>query len=146
MTAERNPLDRYDSPDFMTLALLEQHPGIGGKLCVDPCCGDGRMAVLLAPRFKQMLLNDIDRSVEAHSYGDARSPWTGFPVSRAGEVGKSTTRRFLPAGVAGAPPQSSRALCRPSRKLRAPGGHRSKRSRSSGPSPAPAGRRQGPGA
>lgn len=56
---KRRPLDKYYTPDWMTRALLEEFPEIGGGLLFDPCCGDARMARRLQPRFDRLLLNDV---------------------------------------------------------------------------------------
>lgn len=74
MRAIRHRLDRYDTPDWMTHALLKHHPEIGGRLCLDPCCGDGRMIALLSARFDAVRTNDIDPAVAADSHLDAREP------------------------------------------------------------------------
>lgn len=73
MSSRRHALDRYDTPDWMTQALLARHADLRGRLLLDPCCGAGRMAALLKPRFEQVRTNDIDPGVRADSCCDARS-------------------------------------------------------------------------
>lgn len=72
--AGRRDLDRYLTPDWVTRALLDAFPEICGGRLFDPCCGDGRMARALAPRFDQVLLNDIDPAAPAQTHRDATDP------------------------------------------------------------------------
>ena len=56
----RADLDKYRTPDWMIEALVSSFPAIKGSVLCDPCCGDGRMAVTLAPRFDGLVASDID--------------------------------------------------------------------------------------
>lgn len=56
----RADLDKYRTPDWMTEALVSSFPAIKGSVLCDPCCGDGRMAMTLAPRFDALVASDID--------------------------------------------------------------------------------------
>lgn len=94
----RRALDRYLTPDWATRALIIEFPEISGGRLLDPCCGDGRMAALLASRFSAVLLNDIQpnpsvnrwnmdaRNVEL--YAEARPDWviTNPPFLAAGGI------------------------------------------------------------
>lgn len=71
--AGRRELDRYLTPPWVTQALLDAFPEIKGRVLLDPCCGDGRMARALEPRFRKLVLNDIDptSAVSHHEYDAA---------------------------------------------------------------------------
>lgn len=71
--AGRRELDRYLTPPWVTQALLDAFPEIKGRVLLDPCCGDGRMARALEPRFRILVLNDIDptSAVSHHEYDAA---------------------------------------------------------------------------
>ncbi len=56
----RADLDKYRTPDWMVEALVSSFPAIKGSVLCDPCCGDGRMAMALAPRFDGLIASDID--------------------------------------------------------------------------------------
>lgn len=56
----RADLDKYRTPDWMTEALVSSFPAIKGSVLCDPCCGDGRMSMTLAPRFDGLIASDID--------------------------------------------------------------------------------------
>lgn len=81
----RRSLDKYLTPDWGTRALLKEFPEIKGGRLLDPCCGDGRMATRLAPRFESVHLNDIDPKVSlarwhmdarnSELYAEARPDW-----------------------------------------------------------------------
>ncbi len=58
----RRALDKYRTPPWMTEAFKESFPAIGGRLLIDPCCGDGRMVDALQERFNELLCNDIDQT------------------------------------------------------------------------------------
>ena len=94
----RRALDRYLTPDWATRALIKEFPEIAGGRLLDPCCGDGRMAALLAGRFDSVLLNDLQpnpsvnrwnmdaRNIEL--YAEARPDWviTNPPFLAAGGI------------------------------------------------------------
>lgn len=69
--AQRKELDRYDTPDWPTRALLALCPGICGDVLLDPCSGNGRMSELLAPRFGVVRTNDLDPTTPAQTHLDA---------------------------------------------------------------------------
>lgn len=81
----RRAFDEYLTPDWATRALMRDFPEVAGGRLLDPCCGDGRMSALLAPRFDEVLLNDIQRkpalarwSMDARNhelYAEARPDW-----------------------------------------------------------------------
>lgn len=64
--SKRRERDAYFTPQWATAALLAAFPEIRGGVLLDPCCGDGRMARALAPRFRQVLLNDIEPVGDQH--------------------------------------------------------------------------------
>ena len=94
----RRALDRYLTPEWATRALIKASPEIAGGRLLDPCCGDGRMAALLAGRFDSVLLNDLQpnpsvnrwnmdaRNIEL--YAEARPDWviTNPPFLAAGGI------------------------------------------------------------
>ncbi len=94
----RRQLDQYLTVPWATQALVEEFPEIKGTRLLDPCCGDGRMAMALASRFDIVELNDVDRFNRAAQYlYDASRPdlyeahdcdWvvTNPPFSQAGEI------------------------------------------------------------
>lgn len=72
--SNRRPLDRYYTPPWMVQALVTAYPGLGGDVLLDLTCGDGRMAELLASRFNEIVLNDIDPNAKAaHTHYDGLS-------------------------------------------------------------------------
>lgn len=56
----RRENDRYLTPGWATATLIERAPEIYGETLLDPCCGDGRMALALASRFRLIRVNDLD--------------------------------------------------------------------------------------
>ena len=94
--AERRALDRYDTPDWATAALLATFPNICGNTLLDPCCGNGAMAKLVGGRFLRVRTNDCDPSVVADTHLDAADPdlytsrpcWvvTNPPFNAAGDI------------------------------------------------------------
>lgn len=58
----RQKLDQYNTPLWVTQALIDEFPEIRGHTLLDPCCGNGSMAKLLqkSHRFQQIIFNDID--------------------------------------------------------------------------------------
>lgn len=97
--AERQPLDRYDSPDWFTQLLMAEVPEIAGETLLDPTCGDGSMARMLAPRFRRVVTNDINRALATDGHFDATRPalweqtrpcWTvsNIPFNRAGLIAR----------------------------------------------------------
>ena len=75
----RRALDRYYTCESATRTLMERAPYIQGATLGDPCCGDGRMARMLAPRFQTTLTNDINPLVQADAHEDAVA-WMGTGV------------------------------------------------------------------
>lgn len=92
----RRELDRYDTPDWATEALLATFPCINGDSLLDPCCGNGTMARLVGRRFRVVRTNDIDLNVYADTHLDAADPalyadrpfWvvTNPPFNAAGDI------------------------------------------------------------
>lgn len=75
----RRALDRYYTDESAVRTLMDRAPQIQGAVLGDPCCGDGRMARMLAPRFKTVLTNDINPQVQADAHEDAVA-WMGTGV------------------------------------------------------------------
>ncbi len=109
----RRELDRYDTPTWMTRALIKSLPEMRGGLLVDPCCGNGNMARQIASEapFDRFVLNDLDRRLQADSYRDAsvdaliyaETPdWivSNPPFSEAGEIVHMALRAQPRGGVA----------------------------------------------
>lgn len=66
---QRRERDAYYSPDWSIDTFVERVPEARGGTLLDPCCGDGRMAVVLlkAGRFERVRLNDIDEAALARA-------------------------------------------------------------------------------
>lgn len=64
--SKRRARDAYFTKGWATAALLYAFPEIRGGRLLDPCCGDGRMARELAPRFESVVLNDIEPAGDQH--------------------------------------------------------------------------------
>lgn len=61
----RRERDAYFTPLHCIAALKEvEGEAIHGEELVDPCCGDGRMAEVFAPRFRYLTLNDLEPKVD----------------------------------------------------------------------------------
>ena len=94
--ADRRALDRYDTPEWATAALLATFPHIVGDTLLDPCCGNGAMARLVGERFSTIRTNDCDPTVQADTHLDAadaalydpRPCWvvTNPPFNAAGDI------------------------------------------------------------
>lgn len=92
----RRELDRYDTPDWATEALLSVFPGLCGDTLLDPCCGNGSMARRVGRRFRTVRTNDLDPAVTADTHLDAADPalyaprpcWvvTNPPFNAAGDL------------------------------------------------------------
>lgn len=80
----RKERDRYFSPLWATRALKEQVPELRGGVLLEPCCGDGRMALELLGAFDQLILNDLAeppprvapalQGMVGHTQGDGLRP------------------------------------------------------------------------
>jgi hypothetical protein len=70
-TGTRQAFDLYETPDWMTAALLRHHPIAGTVL--EPCAGDGAIVRVLEPRaaIAAVLTNDIDPRHAATFHHDA---------------------------------------------------------------------------
>ena len=66
--SKRRDRDAYYTPDWATQQLLHAFPEIQGRRLLDPCCGDGRMAKALAPRFSDVVLNDLGSPIGSGIY------------------------------------------------------------------------------
>lgn len=78
----RRELDAYLTPARATAILLERVPELRGQTLLDPCCGDGRMALQLAARFSRVHLNDVHEERLAHAEGVLRSAGAAVWTSR----------------------------------------------------------------
>lgn len=102
--------DVYLTPTWATSVLLERCAELRGFDVLDPCCGDGRMAVqlLAAGRFREVRLNDIAPPEHAASWviasrKDAADPdvylpapdWvvTNPPFNAAGDIARVALQR-----------------------------------------------------
>lgn len=58
----RRALDKYRTPEWVTAALLEYYPEVGGSVLIDPCAGDSRMGKLIAKAIgcRVLITNDLD--------------------------------------------------------------------------------------
>lgn len=105
--SKRRARDAYFTREWATAALLAAFPEIRGGRLLDPCCGDGRMARALAPRFQQVLLNDIEPAgdqhlvqptrqdatrVELYTHADADAIVTNPPFNLCGQIGWQCVR------------------------------------------------------
>lgn len=81
---KRRQLDAYLTPMRATAALIEHLPELRGQTLLDPCCGDGRMALQLAQagRFSRVHLNDVHEERLAHAEGVLRSAGVSVWTSR----------------------------------------------------------------
>lgn len=68
----RAHLDRYDTPDFAVAELVRRVPELRGGTLFDPCAGNGSMAEALAPRFQQVITNDVNPQTPARTHYDLR--------------------------------------------------------------------------
>lgn len=93
--------DRYLTPDSAVRCLLDRDGEIRGKLLLDPCSGDGRMAALLAPRFTHVITNDIAEDCPADLNGDARDPGLWSPPCVEGDPRPSWCVTNPPFSLAG---------------------------------------------
>lgn len=96
----RRDLDRYYTPDSAVRHLLATFPSIGGGRLLDPCAGDGRMALelLRQRRFDVAILNDLDPEAPVPLHLDACDPdlysmppdWvvSNPPFTAAGDIAK----------------------------------------------------------
>lgn len=109
--SKRRERDTYYTPDWATQELLKAFPEIRGGTLLDPCCGDGRMAKALAPRFERVVLNDIEPNAELNNYNmdarnkqlyaEANADWivSNTPFIGAGQIA-ATCLAAAPRGVA----------------------------------------------
>lgn len=97
--SKRRERDAYFTPAAATQALLEAFPEIRGGRLLDPCCGDGRMAHALAPRFETVLLNDIEPAGDQHLVQPSRLDATR--VELYSQAGADWIVSNLPFGLAG---------------------------------------------
>lgn len=65
--SRRREGDAYYSPSWATDTLLEHAEDLRGQTLLDPCCGDGRMALALSSRFRLVRINDLDASAQARA-------------------------------------------------------------------------------
>ena len=83
----RRERDAYFTPRKAIDSLLDREPGIGGDTLLDPCCGDGRMAAQLAPRFRSVGLNDLQiGGVEPSTTRQMRSAFAFLTAHDASRV------------------------------------------------------------
>ena len=75
-TGERSAFDLYETPVWMTAALLHHHPILGGEklrpVVFEPCVGDGAIAHALTRAGCRVITNDIDPRHQAELHQDAR--------------------------------------------------------------------------
>ncbi len=67
----RRQRDQYYTDELAIRALLAAYPDLAGDVLGDPCCGDGRMVRMLAPRFRHVVTNDINPAAQADFHMDA---------------------------------------------------------------------------
>lgn len=70
-TGERSELDFYETPRWMTLALLRHHPAIAGRTVFEPCSGRDAIADVLRATGSVVHTNDIDPRHQAQHCYDA---------------------------------------------------------------------------
>jgi hypothetical protein len=76
-TGQRNDHDFYETPEWMTAALLAHLPIAPGSTILEPCAGDGAIARVLTAAGHHVLTNDIDERHPGHLHYDATGPlWT----------------------------------------------------------------------
>ena len=94
----RRQRDQYYTDELAIRALLAAYPDLAGDVLGDPCCGDGRMVRMLAPRFRAVATNDINPDVQADFHMDAvpfveaaRVDWwvSNVPYFAAGDITKA---------------------------------------------------------
>lgn len=69
MSDEREILDRYNTPAWMTNYLLDNHE-ISGRIC-EPCAGGNSITGVLRGRGLEVVTGDVDQTTKVDFYGDA---------------------------------------------------------------------------
>jgi hypothetical protein len=69
---ERNALDLYETPAWMTASLLHHHPFFDSDIVLEPCAGDGSIVRALGRAgFNTIITNDLNVSHAADYHEDA---------------------------------------------------------------------------
>lgn len=74
-TGERDALDFYETPAWMTRSLLRIYGGVlKDRVVAEPCSGRNAIVDVLRPHCRLVLTNDIDRRHPAQRFLDATTP------------------------------------------------------------------------
>jgi len=94
-----DPLERFDRPAWMTAALLEKVPAVGGGrkgLIVEPCAGNGAIVEVLEHHYRSVRSYDLEpRTLDLPLLGTVRD----VGVQRADATSKAFWLEMLALGV-----------------------------------------------